>query len=154
MNWYKKAQSLNFYHGSFDKLPIGTILKPTPQKEYEIKWGGANSFYAITEKYRPPDKLPHYQSVFMCDNEDDVGLAGGAETYIYLVAPIGKVERHDVNWLSEIDCAVSDGKNEKYIENLAKKYWKGEPHFNESVWEYLTSSAKIIKLVYSEDENL
>jgi len=40
---------------------------------------------------------------------------------------------------------ISDGYaiDSPEVKNAAKKYWAGVPHYNESVWEYLTPSAKI-----------
>ena len=54
--------STTYYHGSNNKLPVGTILSPR-HSEYESDWGDT-SFYQILEKYRPTDKLSHKDSVF------------------------------------------------------------------------------------------
>jgi hypothetical protein len=63
-----------FYHGSMEELPVGTIL--TPRDNYEQAWGDTD-FYAALEHYRPANMLAHNQAVFMCDNPDDIDLAGG-----------------------------------------------------------------------------
>ena len=85
---------------------------------------------------------------------DDIDLAGGATDHIYLVEPMGKPEPHDVNWLSEIDLIMSDAWDEgtqeseetiEKVKNAALNYWNGVPHYNESVWEFLVPSAKIIR---------
>jgi hypothetical protein len=56
--------------------------------------------------------------------------------------------------MSEIDLIFSEAydngtqEDEETIEkvkNAALNYWNGTPHYNESVWEYLTTSAKVIK---------
>lgn len=134
-----------FYHGSYDELPVGTVLKP--RDDYENDWSGTD-FYKPLEMYRPQDMLSHRQSVFMCDNPDDVDLAGGATDWLFTVVPMGPVQRHDLNWGSEISMLVSDGHaiDSPEIKQAAENYWSGKPHYNESVWEYLTPAAKIVKV--------
>lgn len=134
-----------FYHGSMEKLPVGTLL--TPRNEYEENWNKTD-FYNILEMYRPKEMLAHKESVFMCDNPDDVDNAGGGTEYLFTVKPLGKIEKHDVNWGSEISMLLSDGHefDSEEIMDAANNYWKGIPHINESVWEYLTPKAEIIKV--------
>jgi len=90
----------------------------------------------------------------MTNNADDIDNAGGSTEFIYIVQPLGKIEKHDLNWMSEIDMIMSEAiennqqEDEETIEkvkNAAINYWNGTPHYNESVWEYLTPSAIIIK---------
>ena len=133
-----------FYHGSMDNLPVGTIL--TPRNEYEKDWQNTD-FYKPLEMYRPPHMLAHKDSVFMCDNIDDIDLAGGGTEYVFTVQPIGKIEKHDLNWSSEISALIGDGKHitDPEVKEAAENYWNGIPHHNESVWEYLTPKAKIIR---------
>ena len=140
--WIKQK----YYHGSFDKMPVGTIL--IPQSGYKQKWGG-NQFYRILEQYRPPNMLSHNNAVFMVGNLEDVDVAGGADHFIYEVRPLGLVQKHDVNWSSEIDVLSDDDgpDKEKALRIAALHYWNGDPHYNESVWEYLTPKAQIIALV-------
>jgi len=140
------TESVNhYYHGSYNELPVGTIL--TPRDDYENDWQDTN-FYAAIEMYRPTDKLAHKQSVFMCDNPDDVDLAGAATDWLFTVVPIGEVQRHDMNWLSEISSLVDLGfpLDSDEIKDAAEAYWSGEESPNEVVWEYLTPSAKIVKV--------
>jgi len=134
-----------FYHGSMVKLPVGAIL--TPQDNYEENWQHTD-FYAILETYRPSDMLGHKQAVFMCGNADDVDLAGGGTEWLFIVKPLGSIERHDVNWGSEISMLISDGHSSDSpdIIQAAKNYWDGTPHVNEQVWEYLTPSAKVLRV--------
>ena len=147
MKIFRIAQS-QFFHGSFDKLPNGTIL--TPRLDYEKRWGN-NAFYSQLEKYRPSGKLASKDSIFMCDNVDDIDLAGGATNYIYSVNPIGNVEKHDINWATEIDLALDSEKGEEEIKKIANNYWNGVPHYNEQVWEYVVPKAEIIELVDGDD---
>ena len=133
----------HYYHGSMNKLPVGTVL--TPRDDYENDWANTD-FYAALEKYRPANMLSHRQSVFMCDNPEDVDLAGGGTQYLFTVVPIGPVQRHDMNWSSEISSLVSLGQDldSPEIEDAAAAYWAGEESPNEVVWEYLAPKAKII----------
>jgi hypothetical protein len=132
-----------YYHGSMDELPVGTVL--TPRDNYETNWSNTD-FYAALEHYRPKHMLGHSQSVFMCDNADDIDLAGGGTEWVFTVKPHGKIERHDLNWGSEISMLISDGYaiDSPEVEHAAKNYWAGVPHTDEQVWEYLTPAATII----------
>ena len=131
-----------FYHGSMDELPVGTVL--TPRDNYEQTWGNTD-FYSALERYRPSNMLSHRQGVFMCHDPDDVDLAGGGTEWLFTVVPLGLIQKHDLNWGSEVSMLISDGYaiDSPEVKNAAEKYWAGEPHYNESVWEYLTPSAKI-----------
>ena len=134
-----------YYHGSSIYLPVGTILKA--RAEYESDWEHTD-FYNVLEQYRPSNQLSHKQSVFMCDNSDDLDSAGGGTEWVFTLKPLGPVQRHDMNWSSEISCLIGDGYAQDSLEvkEAAQKYWAGKPHFNESLWEYLTPSARIIEV--------
>jgi hypothetical protein len=143
-----------FYHGSMEHLPVGTILTPRGE-DYERDWAH-NEFYQSLETYRPEGMLSHKDAVFMCDNPDDIDNAGGGTEYLFTVVPLGAVQKHDINWGSEIECIVSDhygddgdedvstsSEVENKIKQCALNYWNGVPHTDESVWEYLTPRAQI-----------
>ena len=134
-----------YYHGSMHKLPVGTIL--TPREDYEEKWKNTD-FYSVLELYRPIDMIAHKNGVFMCDNPDDIDLAGGGTEWLFTVQPLGKTQRHDLNWGSEISCLISDGHDidDDEIEEATHNYWAGIPHTDENVWEYITQSAKILEV--------
>lgn len=138
-------QSIPYYHGSHDNLPIGTIL--SPRDSYEDDWGKA-SFYHMLEVFRSDNMLAHKEAVFMVDNTEDIDLAGGATDYVFILRPLGRIERHDLNWGSEISSLVDQGYDEfsEEVSIAAKNYWNGTPHPNESVWEYLTPKAEILSV--------
>lgn len=121
-----------FYHGSMNYLEPDTIL--TPRDDYESNWGHTD-FYKVLEHYRPEDMLSHNNSVFMCDNDEDVDLAGGGTEWLFIVEPLGKIEKHDINWSSEISMLISDGYsiNNNKVKEVAYNYWHGIPHYNEQV---------------------
>ena len=134
-----------FYHGSSEKLPVGTILTPG-EDDYEENWGH-NNWYQALEKYRPSKYRPHSWSVFMVDNDIDLDNAGSGTEGVFTVMPIGEVTKHDINWASEISVLFDNYDiNSKEIEKAALNYWNGVPHPDESVWEYLTPKARIISV--------
>lgn len=139
----ESVETKTYYHGSMVDLPVGTIL--APRDDYENDWLDTD-FYLPLEKYRPKNMLSHRKSVFMCGNDEDVDLSGGGTEYLFTVEPLGKIEKHDLNWSSEISMLISDGHDitDQLVKNAAEKYWDGSPHYNESVWEYLTPKARIL----------
>jgi len=159
MRIYKIAQS-EYYHGSYDFLPNGTILTPSMGNFMGTFSQNEMDSHFKLEQFRPSNYLSRNHAIYMCDNPDDIDNAGGANDHIYMVSPQGKVEKHDVNWLSEIDFIMSEawdnGTQEEQetidkVQNAALNYWNGVPHYNESLWEYLVPSAKVMQEVY-EDE--
>lgn len=133
-----------FYHGSYDPLPVGTILVNDGER-YEADWSHTD-FYDVLERYRPPDKLAHRDAVFMVADLDDIDVAGGATEYILTLEPLGPVSQHDLNWSSVISCLLSEGYDPESSEviDAASNYWQGVPHPDESVWEYLTPRARVL----------
>lgn len=140
------SQKVTFYHGSYDYLPENTVLAPRG-KEYEADWGESD-FYQALEFWRPKNMRSHSDSVFLVDNLDDLCVAGGALEWVFECdIAESEVTKHDLNWSSEISCLMGDGYaiDSDKVQYAAKKYWSGEPHPNESVWEYLAPEARIIK---------
>jgi len=147
MNWYKLANMDYFLHGSDTFLSIGTILYPDPDW---FKGFGANNWDNILTKYKSPQFLPRHNVVYMVDGKDKEGvdvILGDQYKYIYQVKPIGKIEKHDINWISEIETLISEKSSEDKIKEAALNYWNGVPHYNEQLWEYVSINAKIIRLV-------
>ena len=140
-----------FYHGSYDKFEVGEILTPG-EDDYEegmenVEW------YHVLHQHRPMESRQHSWSVFMTGNEDDIDVAGGSTDYVYEVEPIGDVERHDINWASEISYLLDAGHepDSDEIKEAAANYWAGKPHHNEQVWEYLAPKAKIVGVLEEGD---
>lgn len=138
---------MKYLHASLDELEPQTILKP---KDNYIEHWGKTDFYSVLEKYRPPGMLAHHEAVFMCSSAEDLDNCIGGE-YIFEVVPAGRVEKHDINWSSEVSMLVCDNANEDKIKEAALNYWHGVEHPNEALWEYLTPQATIIK-VYPYDD--
>ena len=95
--------------------------------------------------------LAHKNAVFMCDNDQDIDCAGGGTEYLMVVKPLGKIEKHDLNWSSEISCLISENASEDLIKQAAENYWYGIPHHNKNVWEYLTPEAVILAVELFDD---
>ena len=138
-----EISAMTFYHGSSDKLPVGTILKGRGD-EYSAEWGNSG-FYKILEYYRPSNMLAHSEAVFMTDNDDDLDSAGGGTDWVFTLRPLGRVERHDMNWGSEISMILDETNDldDYRFEEMANNYWSGKPSYD-PLWEYLTPSASII----------
>lgn len=132
-----------YYHGSYNRMNVGEIL--LPRENYEETWGSAD-FYRPLEQYRPKGIPPHKESVFMVEDVDDIDAAGGGTEYVFEVIPLGKVYRFDMGWSSEISMLISDGYTIDSIEikNAATNYWNGVKHPSHSLYEFCTSSAKIV----------
>jgi hypothetical protein len=157
MKIFKIANKIKFYHGSYDQLPNNTVLSPDKGNFVKnISQNTMDSHFKL-EQFKPPQFLSRNNCVYMTNNIDDLDSVGAPTDHIYLVKPLGKVEKHDLNWMTEIDIIFSDSSqnntqedNEtiEKIKTAALNYWNGVPHYNESAWEYLTPSAIIIKEVY------
>lgn len=132
-----------YYHGSFDAAERGTRWEGRGEA-YAQAWAHTD-FYAVLERYRPASMRQHANSVFMVADVDDIDLAGGATEFCLEVQPEGLVARHDLNWSTEISMLISDGKSpdDPEVMKAALAYWAGEPHVNESVWEF-TADAFIV----------
>lgn len=146
MRYNQLIENITYYHGSNIFLPINTILTPR-MSDYEKDWGNTD-FYKVLHKYKPNNKLAHHQAVFMVSNQDDIDLAGGGTEYMFTVKPLGPIQKHDINWSSEISSLISEGYNINSPEviNAANNYWNSIPHQDENVWEYLTTKAIITKV--------
>ena len=144
--YLESVEDKPYYHGSFNKLTVGTVLHGRKQ-EYEKDWGD-NAWYQILHTHKPADMLHHRDAVFMVDNIDDMDVSGSPTEWIFTLQPLGVVEKHDMNWISEIESLLSEGKdkNDEEVIKAAISYWNGTPHSNERVWEYLTPSARIVKV--------
>ena len=142
--------SFTLYHGSEFKLEIGTILRASVNYPTYVN----NVWNDILFHFRPQNCDLREESVFLVDDIDSVDLAGGSIDYIYACEPLANFSRHDVNWISEIEGLfassledMDDWQNSPRIARIAKNYWNGKPHYNESIMEILTKKAKILELV-------
>lgn len=137
---------MRFFHGSFNELPVNLVLEGRGE-DYENEWS-KTTFFSVLEKYRPAGYISHKKAVFLCHNPDDIDAAGGGTDYICEIKVLGNIQRHDMNWCSEISCLIEDGvsDNDPRVKECAINYWTGIPYTDESisVWEYITDKALIL----------
>lgn len=135
---------VRYFHGSMERLEPGLVMRGRGSA-YVADWGDTD-FYAILEARRPIGALSQCDVVFAVTDPDDIDLAGGGTEWIFELEPMGAVSRHDLNWSSEISMLVSDGYavNSPAVLAAADNYWAGVPHPNESVWEYMMPTARIL----------
>lgn len=136
----------NFLHSSLEHLEVGTILKP--RDNYEEVWSQTD-FYATLEAYRPSHMLAHHESVFFCTKIEDLDNCMEGQ-YLFEIIPNERIERHDMNWSTEISCLMSDGAPEEKLKEVALKYWHGVAS-SDPLWEYQILSAVITKVHLYDD---
>lgn len=138
------SETSRFWHASFEKLEVGTVLMPNV--ECEVHWGDL-SYGRILERYRPSTSLAHRDAVFMCEDPQDCDNAGAYCEWLFEVVPVSVVERHDMEWATRLDMAVSDGASPDgaIVRTYASNYWSGAPS-ETPTWEYLAASARIISV--------
>jgi len=150
----KEAMGKRYLHGSYDQLPSGTVLTPDKGNFMGTFSQDEMESHFKLEQFRPSEFLSRNKAVYMSQDVDDIDFSGGATDHVYVVEPMGKIEQHDINWMSEIDLILcdawesgtqEDGNTIEKVKKAALNYWNGVPHSNESVWEFLVPFAKIIK---------
>jgi hypothetical protein len=150
---YFENTTKRYFHGSRFQLPVG--FKITPQKNGYTSHPETQKAERLLEKYRPTNKLSRSQSVFLVDDPELIDFAGGYEDYIYEVQPVGKVEKSDLSWYSEIESIPSGGiyldSYEEEIKQCALNYWNDVPYYKpeNSLFEYRTPAAIIIGQIMS-----
>jgi hypothetical protein len=130
------------FHGSRREFPVGFIL--SPQSDGYVQDPETKRTEEIVERYRPTGKIARHKAVFLVDDPDLIDSAGGYTDFIYTVEPIGRVERSDLSWYSDIEIYLDTDESEQ--QRLAENYWSGMP-YNEgdhSLFEYRVKSAKIV----------
>ena len=137
-----EKSSTVYYHGSQTEFKVGFVLKP--QNEYtsspEVK-----TLEDLFEKHRPKGKLSRSKSVFLVDDPDLIDYAGGYDDFIYVVEPIGKVEKSDLGWYTEVDTIMHDDYDEADLLQMIRNYWDGVPYriAEHGLFEYRCGSAVI-----------
>lgn len=138
------CEATNYYHGSMKYLPVGFYLTPNPI--YEELWGHT-SFYKALEAHRPKKFRAHQDSVFICENDEDIGLTGGGEKYLFIVEPKGILHRHDLNYGSLVSFLIDEEYSiySQEVKDACYNYWHGIPS-NEPIWELTADSAIILSV--------
>ena len=143
-----ESKTPTLYHGSRKKFPIGMVLKPQSDGYVHSDDDNIGETESILDSYRPSSMLSRNQSVFMVDDPEDIDYAGGYDDYIYIVEPIGKVERNDLHWYSELSmyAGYNDDMDDEF-EQWASNYWNGVYSGSGGIWEYRAKAAKIVGIL-------
>lgn len=173
MRLFEITQSATLYHGSPQELKVGKAYRVRHWKTPD-QGGVSANIEAILEKHRPSKSIPRNKAFYMVDKftTDAMTISGGHTNYVYSVQPVGRLERHDIQWLNDIDSIMKDDglnnedrrsyswqmppiyKREKgeTIKMLAQNYWasKQYPYKDWTLWEYLSPSFKVLKLVHED----
>ena len=109
---------------------------------------------------RKPEGFLARRDAMYCRPTTDFSRCGIVNAgYIYRVQPKGALQRHDLNWLGDMQKALLRLKyagnslfknypewNDALIERCCGPYWKHEAS-DSPVWEFLTPSVTIVKVV-------
>ena len=128
-----------YLHSSLIELRVGEIL--TPRESYS--WSNT-TFYQTLEKYRPEHMLAHHEAVFMCQNMEDLDNCMEG-LFLFEVMPASRIERHDMQWSTEVSVLVDNSAHEDALREAAEKYWQGVAS-HDPLWEYLTPHATIVSV--------
>ena len=139
-----------YFHGSREKLAIGTILNPMSEYDNDVE---VLLVEKVLENFRPTDCIPRNKSVYMVSDPDPdlIDRAGGYSNFIYQVKPQGKIEKNDVHWWAKILDNIYDENHlsrnfiSEYLKKMAINYWAGNAS-NRPTWEYRCESAIIVSL--------
>lgn len=140
-----------YYHGSSIPHKIGTILT-AKRKEISHKFDSSRIDEELSELYRPSNKISRLECIFMSKNLNIIDTLGGAMNYLYLVKPVGKVEKSNLVWQS-IATQIED---EDMKIAAIKEYWKGtdpakvlgeEAYDSLNRWEYRARQIIILKRI-------
>ena len=140
----------HYFHGSTQPLRPGTVLQPGKGMGLQND-PAVGEYESYMEQAKPDNKISRQQCVFMCSRLQDIQRAGGGTHYIYEVQPLGQVDMSDQAWygyLSFLRHPVTSQYNEEAFE-IAMNYWEGIPYPDkaESLWEYRTPKAKVLRRV-------
>jgi hypothetical protein len=133
------------YHGSRERLDIGTVLRPREGGYMSLPDEDIASVEDILEKHRPEGKIPRHESVFMLDDPGRIEKAGGRGDHVYVVEPIGAVEASDLGWYAELSVYWIDMPEDER-RGFAEGYWSGDPFpgRKKNLYEYRTRAAEVV----------
>jgi 2'-5' RNA ligase/8-oxo-dGTP pyrophosphatase MutT (NUDIX family) len=150
-----KTAKTVLYHGSRKKFQPGDTLTPQPGGYVTAPEPDVELTEDIVELHRPKGALPRKDSVYMVDDPALIDYAGGYEDYVYAVEPIGKVEKNDMDWYSELSTYIWDSIDDPEAARLAQGYWSGKAKGGEhTLFEYRARKAKVVKLISSTEEDV
>jgi hypothetical protein len=146
-----------FFHCSRKTLATGDAIKPSGRLALHPR------IETALEQHRPSDMLARNTVVYLAPTMDFnlYGLVGGR---FYEVRPVARIEAHDVAWIGQLQRSLKKSDmtfppiewldwNEKNLRYLCSNYWYAEPS-EAPVWEYLTPSATVTKVLQTPKDVL
>lgn len=151
------AQAGLFLHGSENALAIGTVLVP---RGSDLN-GVDDDVEAILEAVRPASRPRRGHVVYMARDLRTLENVARNADYIYEVEPIGDPIRLDGAWINRIWELLADHEGDENPHVMARArqyaegYWSGRrcpkfQPFDETIWEYMASRARVIRDVTNE----
>lgn len=124
-----------YFHFTGEELDVRTRL--TPQDDGFTQWPEARALETILERYRPADKLPRSQSVFLFKGpvvpDQSFGAASSAYCCVVDTPNNPEAERSDIRWFRDLDHGFEDVAileedfTEAELRERAEGYWSGKP---------------------------
>ncbi len=122
------------------------ILEPQTQGYTRTVKGERQGIERALEEHRPDGMIPRDEAVFMADDPEMIPTLGGDINYVYIVEPIGPVEKSEAHWISNMYFRMFDMSDEQAAE-WSENYWEGVPGYGEPTWEYRARQAKVVREV-------
>lgn len=154
------------YHGSHTEFPVGMELLPqvAGYVSFEDHDEQHHMLERVMEKYRPAHCVSRYKAVFLIAEPEYIDSAGGYDDFVYEVEPNGPVTKCNLAWYTEAYSicehevlsqqeAKAQGLEwypdweEDDLIKAAKNYWNAVPKDDGDLYEYLTPSATITRIV-------
>ena len=149
----RRATTTRFYHGSWDDLPVGTVLRGREGTE-------RLPVERLLDHMRPSSMVSPIGAVYMVQTIVGMEQAGGGATgdFVYEVEPLGHVSGpFHGGWHAEIAGLYLDHYRDrtdlaKYVPfvKMADAYWRGLPCRGDmcaGAWEWITPEARILRKV-------
>lgn len=117
------------------ELTIGSII----EEPHACDLGAARE--EALERRRPASALPRDASLSLLPTPSQ------SCDHVYLVQPIGQVDRYHRSWLTKL--VEVDPHKEGEADHYATGFWSGRPipEDRDASWEYRTMKAKVLKRV-------
>jgi hypothetical protein len=139
---------MKYYHGSFEDLSIGLILKSSKDEGFTSEYEEAGLIEAIFERFKPSEMISRTTAVYICSTPEMIDNVGGYTDNIFEVKPSSQVEKSDLSWYTLVasrlcDNFDSNSKVPKDVTKMVENYWNGVER--EGAWEFRCNSAKIVR---------
>lgn len=146
--------SLICYHLSDHPFMSGEAILPMEDGYTSLPESGA--LEAVLELFRPKDKLPRADSIYVSPNkpESDLGAKGNSHCFMCSLPESALSQKSDLQWIHELDQGFEsiDDLLEDYameeLAELANGYWSGKERIaDQGLWEIRWHESTIIRQV-------